>query len=127
MGMGGRAILSAMAYTACRAETLAKLRLQDFQHDGEQYVLRFHKKGRKSREIPVRLELQRNILADLERLASGRRLRIDRCFGRRCVRRSNLPATHLPARRFVNSGSCTERRGVAVAVVAAQFPGDGDY
>jgi site-specific recombinase XerD len=42
---------------------VAKLRVQDFQHDGEQYALRFHEKGGKSREIPVRLELQRDILA----------------------------------------------------------------
>ena len=40
--------------------------LQDFQHDGEQYVLRFQEKGGKSREIPVRLELQRDILAYLD-------------------------------------------------------------
>jgi integrase/recombinase XerD len=63
VGLRDRAILATLAYTACRAGAIAKLRLQDFQHDGKQYVLRFQEKGGKSREIPVRLELQREILA----------------------------------------------------------------
>jgi integrase/recombinase XerD len=66
VGLRDRAILATMRFTACRAGAVAKLRLQDFQHDGEQYVLRFQEKGGKSREIPVRLELQRDILANLE-------------------------------------------------------------
>jgi integrase/recombinase XerD len=66
VGLRDRAILATLAYTACRAGAIAKLRLQDFQHDGEQYVLRFQEKGGKSREIPVRLELQRDILAYLD-------------------------------------------------------------
>jgi integrase/recombinase XerD len=65
VGLRDRAILATMRFTACRAGAVAKLRLQDFQHDGEQYVLRFQEKGGKSREIPVRLELQRDILAYL--------------------------------------------------------------
>jgi integrase/recombinase XerD len=65
VGLRDRAILATLAYTACRAGAIAKLRLQDFQHDGEQHVLRFQEKGGKSREIPVRLELQRDILGYL--------------------------------------------------------------
>ncbi len=65
VGLRDRAILATMRFTACRAGAVAKLRLQDFQHVGEQYVLRFQEKGGKSREIPVRLELQRDILAYL--------------------------------------------------------------
>ncbi len=65
VGLRDRAILATLAYTACRAGAIAKLRLQDLQHDGEQHVLRFQEKGGKSREIPVRLELQRDILAYL--------------------------------------------------------------
>lgn len=52
-----------MRFTACRAGAVAKQRLQDFQHNGEQCALRFQEKDGKSREIPVRLELQREILA----------------------------------------------------------------
>jgi site-specific recombinase XerD len=65
VGLRDRAILATLAYTACRAGAVARLRLGDFQHDGEQYVLRFLEKGGKSREIPVRLDLQRYILAYL--------------------------------------------------------------
>ncbi len=61
-----RAILATLAYTACRAGAVAKLRLGDFQHDGTQYVLRFQEKGGKSREIPVRHDLEGFILAYVE-------------------------------------------------------------
>jgi integrase/recombinase XerD len=59
-------ILATMAYTACRAGAVAKLRLGDFQHDGSQYVLRFQEKGGKSREIPVRHDLEDFILEYVE-------------------------------------------------------------
>jgi integrase/recombinase XerD len=42
------------------------LRLQDFQHDGQQYELRFQEKGGKSREIPVRHDLEGVILTVVE-------------------------------------------------------------
>jgi integrase len=66
VGLRDRTILATLGHTACRAGSIAKLRLQDFQHDGEHHVLRFQENGGKSREIPVRLELQRDILAYLE-------------------------------------------------------------
>src|SRR5262249_26282219 len=40
-----RAILATLAYTACRAGAVAKLRLGGFQDDGTQDVLRFQEKG----------------------------------------------------------------------------------
>ena len=58
VGLRDRAILATLAYTACRAGAVAKLRLGDFQHDGTQAVLRFQEKGGKSREIPVRHDLE---------------------------------------------------------------------
>ena len=36
VGLRDRAILATLAYTACRAGAVAKLRLGDFQHDGTQ-------------------------------------------------------------------------------------------
>jgi site-specific recombinase XerD len=66
VGLRDKAILSTLAYTACRAGAVAKLRLQDFQNEGTQYVLRFHEKGGKSREIPVRHDLEANIRAYLD-------------------------------------------------------------
>jgi integrase/recombinase XerD len=71
VGLRDRAILATPAYTACRAGAIARLRLQDFQHDGEQYVLRFQEKGGKSREIPVRMELQQDILGYLAAAGIG--------------------------------------------------------
>ena len=46
-----------------RSGAVAKLRLGDFQDDGQQYVLRFQEKSGKSREIPVRHDLEGIILA----------------------------------------------------------------
>jgi integrase/recombinase XerD len=63
VGLRDRAIIATLAYTACRAGAVAKLRLGDFQDDGTQYVLRFQEKGGKSREIPVRHDLEGYILA----------------------------------------------------------------
>lgn len=66
VGLRDRAILATLAYTACRAGAVARLRLQDFQHDGMQSVLRFLEKGGKSREIPVRHDLEGYIRAYLD-------------------------------------------------------------
>jgi integrase/recombinase XerD len=69
VGLRDRAILATLAYTACRGEAVAKLRLGDFQKDGNQYVLRFQEKGGKSREIPVRHDLEGFILAYVDAAA----------------------------------------------------------
>jgi len=66
VGLRDRAILATLAYTVCRAGAVAKLRIGDFQHDGSQYVLRFSEKGGKSREIPVRHDLEGHIRAYLD-------------------------------------------------------------
>jgi integrase/recombinase XerD len=66
IGLRDRAILATLAYTACRAGAAAKLRLGDFQFDGVQFSLRFQEKGGKSREIPVRHDLEGFIRAYLE-------------------------------------------------------------
>jgi integrase/recombinase XerD len=66
VGLRDRAILATLAYTACRAGAVVKLRLGDFQDEGTQYVLRFQEKGGKSREIPVRHDLEGFIRAYLD-------------------------------------------------------------
>ena len=66
IGLRDRAILATLRYTACRAGAVAKLRLGDYQHDGTQYALRFQEKGGKSREIPVRHDLEGYIRAYLD-------------------------------------------------------------
>jgi len=71
IGLRDRAILATLAYTACRAGAAAKLRLGDLQHDGSQSVLRFQEKGGKSREIPVRHDLDGFIRAYVEAAGLG--------------------------------------------------------
>ncbi|QEH39245.1 Tyrosine recombinase XerC (plasmid) [Aquisphaera giovannonii] len=71
VGLRDRAVLATLAYTACRAGAVARLRLRDFQHDGTQYVLRFLEKGGKGREIPVRHDLEGYIRAYLDAAALG--------------------------------------------------------
>jgi integrase/recombinase XerD len=56
------------------------------QHDGEQYIPPFQKKGGKSRGIPVRLELERDMLSYLETAGIGGDAR-DRPLFRSSVRK----------------------------------------
>jgi integrase/recombinase XerD len=63
VGLRDRAVLSVLAYTAARVGAVAKLNFKSLRHDGTQYALRFAEKGGKSREIPVRADLQKIILA----------------------------------------------------------------
>jgi integrase/recombinase XerD len=66
VGLRDRAAIGVMIFTAARAGAIAKLRLKHFTHDGSQWTLRFDEKGGKSREIPVRHDLERFLLAYLE-------------------------------------------------------------
>jgi site-specific recombinase XerD len=59
VGLRDRAVIATLIYTAARAGAVASLRLKDLTHDGTQYALRFAEKGGKSREIPVRHDLER--------------------------------------------------------------------
>ncbi len=58
VGLRDRAIVGILIYTAARVGAIAQLRRCDFYDSGEQYCLRFHEKGGKSREIPVRHDLR---------------------------------------------------------------------
>jgi integrase/recombinase XerD len=49
VGLRDRAAISLLIYTAARAGAVAKLRMGDFEHDGNQFVLWFSEKGGKSR------------------------------------------------------------------------------
>ncbi len=52
------AVIGILIYTAARVGAVSKLRLRDFYEIGDQFCLRFHEKGGKVREIPVRHDLQ---------------------------------------------------------------------
>ena len=58
VGLRDRAIVGILVYTAARVGAVAKLRMRDYFDAGDQYCLRFTEKGGKSREIPVRHDLQ---------------------------------------------------------------------
>jgi integrase/recombinase XerD len=67
VGLRDRAVIAIMIYTAARVGAVARLRRIDFYPSGEQCCLRFHEKGGKVREIPVRHDLQSWIQEYLDR------------------------------------------------------------
>jgi integrase/recombinase XerD len=60
------AVIGVLIYTAARAGAVARLCHKHFTYDGSQWTLRFEEKGGKSREIPVRHDLQELLLAYLK-------------------------------------------------------------
>jgi len=58
VGLRDRAVIAVLIYTAARIGAVARLRLHDLFDAGDQHCLRFLDKGGKSREIPVRHDLQ---------------------------------------------------------------------
>ena len=66
VGLRDRAVIGTLIYTAVRVGAVARLRVRDFAHDGSQWMLRFAEKGGKSREIPVRHDLERFLLQFLD-------------------------------------------------------------
>jgi integrase/recombinase XerD len=66
VGLRDRAILAILVYTASRAGAVAKLHVGDFYNTGQQWMLHLSEKGGKSREIPVRHDLQEFILAYMD-------------------------------------------------------------
>ena len=63
VGLRDRAVLAVLIYTAARVGAVAKLTMKNLVNDGSQYTLRFAEKGGKSREIPVRHDLEQFLLA----------------------------------------------------------------
>jgi site-specific recombinase XerD len=61
VGLRDKAIIGILIYTAARVGAVAKLRRSDFYDMDGQHSLRFTEKGGKSREIPVRHDLQKYI------------------------------------------------------------------
>ncbi len=58
VGLRDRAIIAILIYTAVRVGAVARLRFKDYRSDGTQFTFRFQEKGGKSREIPVRHDLE---------------------------------------------------------------------
>ena len=66
VGLRDRAVIATLIYTAARIGAVASLKRDSLSHDGSQWSLRFAEKGGKSREIPLRHDLQGMVLAYLE-------------------------------------------------------------
>ena len=77
VGLRDRAVLAVLVYTAARVGAVAKLTLKSLKHDGAQYTLRFAEKGGKSREIPVRHDLEQFLREYIEaaQITEGRLFR----------------------------------------------------
>jgi integrase/recombinase XerD len=66
IGLRDRAILAILVYTSSRAGAVAKLKCGNLYNAGNQWMLHFAEKGGKSREIPVRGDLQELITAYID-------------------------------------------------------------
>ena len=65
-GLRDRAVLGTLIYTGARVGAISRLRIQDPRDHGNHRALQFSEKGGKSREIPVRHDLDEWIAAYLE-------------------------------------------------------------
>jgi site-specific recombinase XerD len=66
VGLRDRAILAMLIYTGSRRGAVAKLKRGNFYHSGHQWMIHFGEKGGKSREIPVRHDLEKMIFEYLD-------------------------------------------------------------
>lgn len=87
VGLRDRAIVAILIYTASRAGAVAKLRRGSLYHAGDQWMLHFDEKGGKSREIPVRHDLEQMLFAYLD-AAGLRRAAKDTPLFRSAVRKT---------------------------------------
>ncbi len=65
-GLRDRAVLGTLIYTGARVGAISRLRMQDLRDNGNYRSLRFAEKGGKSREVPVRHDLDEWIAAYLQ-------------------------------------------------------------
>lgn len=115
VGLRDRAIIATLIYTAARVGAVAKLRRTDYYPDERQHCLRLEEKGGKSREIPVRHDLEGFLEAYL--LAAGTaepNAPLFRSAVRKTKRLSNAAMTandilRMVKRRFAAAGLAASR------------------
>jgi integrase/recombinase XerD len=95
VGLRDRAIIATLIYTAARSGAVSQLKIKDFCHDGTQWTFRFAEKGGKSREIPVRHDLEQFILAYLARIPDWRTLKDEPIFRTAVRKTGTLTATAM--------------------------------
>ena len=66
IGLRDRAIVATLIFTAARVGAVAGLAIGSLTRDGTSLAVRFTEKGGKHREIPVRRDLERYLLAYLQ-------------------------------------------------------------
>jgi site-specific recombinase XerD len=66
VGLRDRAIIAVLIYTAARGGAVAGLQRRSLYHAGEQWMLHMDEKGGKSREIPVRHDLEQMLFEYIE-------------------------------------------------------------
>ena len=66
VGLRDRAVIAILIYTAARAGAVAGLQRGSLYDSGEQWMLHFDEKGGKSREIPVRHDLEQMLFAYID-------------------------------------------------------------
>ena len=93
VGRRDRAILSILVYTASRAGAVASLKRGSFYKAAEQSMLHFEEKGGKSREIPVRHDLE-VILFDYLDAAGLRDAKKDVAFFPTAIRKTGQLTDH---------------------------------
>ncbi len=98
VGLRDRAIIAVLIYTAARIGAVAGLRLRDFFDTGGQFCLRFVDKGGKSREIPVRHDLQTFLFDYI--VTAG----LDTNFGDIALFRSAVRRTRVLTERGLSAG-----------------------
>jgi integrase/recombinase XerD len=89
VGLRDKAIMSILIYTACRVGAVARLKLKDLYDSGDQYCLHFLDKGGKSREIPVRHDLQGLLRSYLQSTGCNLGDATDRPLFRTAIRKTN--------------------------------------
>jgi integrase/recombinase XerD len=88
IGLRDKSIIAILIYTAARVGAVAKLKCKDLYDTGDQFCLRFNDKGGKSREIPVRHDLQQLLQNYLQAAAIQSENHPDRPLFRSTVRRT---------------------------------------
>ena len=129
VGLRDRAILATLAYTACRAGAVAKLRLGDFQHDGHAIRAAVSGEGRQEPGNPGAAR-SGGLYPGLCRGGGhrGRGQGYAAVPGGATAGAGQLTAKPLTHEADLRAGqAAAERCRAAVAAVAAFVPGDGDH
>jgi integrase/recombinase XerD len=113
VGLRDQAILDILVFTAACVGAVAKFTRKSLVHDSSQYTLRFAEKGGKSREIPVRHDVEQLLLRYIES-ASITEGPLFRTANRKTKTLTKNPMTGIDIRRMM-------KRWLKTAKLSDQF------